>query len=284
MKQVSANRAFGGTQGVYTHASSATGTDMTFSVYVPPGADGKVLPVVWYLSGLTCTHANVTEKGEFRAACADLGLIFVAPDTSPRGEDVPDDPEGAYDFGLGAGFYVDATQEPYSANYRMWTYITEELPRLIGEHFPADLNRQSIMGHSMGGHGALTIGLTFPERYRAISAIAPIVAPGQVPWGEKALTGYLGSDRASWRKHDAVALIEDGARVPALLVDQGETDPFLAEQLKPELLREACAAADIDLKFRLQPGYDHSYYFISSVMVDHLQWHAENLYAGGGSR
>lgn len=284
MKQVSANRAFGGTQGVYTHASSATGTDMTFSVYVPPGADGKVLPVVWYLSGLTCTHANVTEKGEFRAACADLGLIFVAPDTSPRGEDVPDDPDGAYDFGLGAGFYVDATQEPYSANYRMWTYITEELPRLIGEHFPADLNRQSIMGHSMGGHGALTIGLTFPERYRAISAIAPIVAPGQVPWGEKALTGYLGSDRASWRKHDAVALIEDGARVPALLVDQGETDPFLAEQLKPELLREACAAADIDLKFRLQPGYDHSYYFISSVMVDHLQWHAEKLYTGRGSR
>ena len=284
MKQVSANRAFGGTQGVYTHASSATGTDMTFSVYVPPGADGKVLPVVWYLSGLTCTHANVTEKGEFRAACADLGLIFVAPDTSPRGEDVPDDPEGAYDFGLGAGFYVDATQEPYSANYRMWTYITEELPRLIGEHFPADLSRQSIMGHSMGGHGALTIGLTFPERYRAISAIAPIVAPGQVPWGEKALTGYLGPDRASWRKHDAVALIEDGARVPALLVDQGETDPFLAEQLKPELLREACAAADIDLKFRLQPGYDHSYYFISSVMVDHLQWHAEKLYTGRGSR
>ena len=284
MKQVSANRAFGGTQGVYAHASSATGTDMTFSVYVPPGADGKVLPVVWYLSGLTCTHANVTEKGEFRAACADLGLIFVAPDTSPRGEDVPDDPDGAYDFGLGAGFYVDATQEPYSANYRMWTYITEELPRLIGEHFPADLNRQSIMGHSMGGHGALTIGLTFPERYRAISAIAPIVAPGQVPWGEKALTGYLGPDRASWRQHDAVALIEDGARVPALLVDQGETDPFLAEQLKPELLREACAAADIDLKFRLQPGYDHSYYFISSVMVDHLQWHAEKLYAGRGSR
>ena len=284
MKQVSANRAFGGTQGVYAHASSATGTDMTFSVYVPPGADGKVLPVVWYLSGLTCTHANVTEKGEFRAACADLGLIFVAPDTSPRGEDVPDDPDGAYDFGLGAGFYVDATQEPYSANYRMWTYITEELPRLIGEHFPADLSRQSIMGHSMGGHGALTIGLTFPERYRAISAIAPIVAPGQVPWGEKALTGYLGPDRASWRQHDAVALIEDGARVPALLVDQGETDPFLAEQLKPELLREACAAADIDLKFRLQPGYDHSYYFISSVMVDHLQWHAEKLYTGRGSR
>ena len=284
MKQVSANRAFGGTQGVYAHASSATGTDMTFSVYVPPGADGKVLPVVWYLSGLTCTHANVTEKGEFRAACADLGLIFVAPDTSPRGEDVPDDPDGAYDFGLGAGFYVDATQEPYSANYRMWTYITEELPRLIGEHFPADLSRQSIMGHSMGGHGALTIGLTFPERYRAISAIAPIVAPGQVPWGEKALTGYLGPDRASWRQHDAVALIEDGARVPALLVDQGETDPFLAEQLKPELLREACAAADIDLKFRLQPGYDHSYYFISTVMVDHLQWHAEKLYTGRGSR
>ena len=279
MKQVSANRAFGGTQGVYTHQSSATGTDMTFSVYVPPAAEDAKLPIVWYLSGLTCTQANVTEKGEFRATCAELGLIFVAPDTSPRGEGVPDDPEGAYDFGLGAGFYVDATQAPYDANYHMWTYLTEELPRLVAEHFPADMGRQSILGHSMGGHGALTIGLTFPERYRAISAFAPIVAPGQVPWGEKALTGYLGPDRAAWRKHDAVALIEDGARVPTLLVDQGEADGFLVEQLRPQLLRQACAAAGIDLTLRLQPGYDHSYYFISSVMADHLRWHAEKLNA-----
>jgi S-formylglutathione hydrolase len=277
MEQVSANRAFGGTQGVYRHASSATGTDMTFSVYVPPHTEGARLPVVWYLSGLTCTHANVTEKGEFRAACAELGLIFVAPDTSPRGETVPGDPAGAYDFGLGAGFYVDATEAPYAANYRMWRYVTEELPALIAANFPADMARQSILGHSMGGHGALTIGLSHPDRYRAVSAFAPIVAPGQVPWGEKALTGYLGTDRAAWRKHDAVALIEDGARVPALLVDQGEADPFLREQLRPELLAAACEKAGIDLTLRLQPGYDHSYYFIGTFMADHLRWHAGRM-------
>lgn len=277
MEAVSTNRAFGGVQGVYRHASSATGTDMTFSVYVPPHAEGAKLPVVWYLSGLTCTHANVTEKGEFRAACAELGLIFVAPDTSPRGESVPDDPAGAYDFGLGAGFYVDASEEPYAANYRMWSYVTDELPALIAEHFPADMARQSIMGHSMGGHGALTIGLSCPDRFKAVSAFAPIVAPGRVPWGEKALTGYLGTDRSGWRKHDAVALIEDGARVPALLVDQGGADQFLADQLKPELLEQACADAGIDLTLRIQPGYDHSYYFISTFMADHLRWHAVRL-------
>jgi S-formylglutathione hydrolase len=277
MEQVSANRAFGGVQGVYRHASAATGTDMTFSVYVPPHEEGAKLPVVWYLSGLTCTHANVTEKGEFRAVCAELGLIFVAPDTSPRGEGVPDDPAGAYDFGLGAGFYVDATEAPYAANYRMWSYVTQELPALVEEHFPADMGRQSILGHSMGGHGALTIGLTFPDRFKAVSAFAPIVAPGQVPWGEKALTGYLGTDRSVWRRHDAVALIEDGARVPALLVDQGDADGFLKEQLRPELLAEACDKAGIDLTLRMQPGYDHSYYFISTFMADHLRWHAERL-------
>jgi len=277
METVSTNRAFGGVQGVYRHASSATGTDMAFSVYVPPHAEDATLPVVWYLSGLTCTHANVTEKGEFRAACAELGLIFVAPDTSPRGEGVPDDPAGAYDFGLGAGFYVDATEEPYAANYRMWSYLTEELPALIAAEFPADMDRQSIMGHSMGGHGALTVGLSFPDRFKAVSALAPIVAPGQVPWGEKALTGYLGTDRSGWRKHDAVALIEDGARVPALLVDQGGADQFLVDQLKPELLEQACADAGIDLTLRIQPGYDHSYYFISTFMADHLRWHAARL-------
>src|SRR3954464_5741809 len=196
IQTVSLNTSYGGTQGVYRHASSETRTDMTFSVYVPPHAAGARLPVVWYLSGLTCTHANVTEKGEFRRACAELGLIFVAPDTSPRGEGVPDDPAGAYDFGLGAGFYVDATEQPFARNYRMWSYVTEELPALIAAEFPADPARQSIMGHSMGGHGALTIGLTYPDRYKAVSAFSPIVAPGQVPWGEKALAGYLGRDRA----------------------------------------------------------------------------------------
>ncbi len=275
IETVSTARAYGGTQGVYTHASAATGTPMTLSVYVPPHEPGARLPVVWYLSGLTCTHANVTDKGDYRRACAELGLIFVAPDTSPRGDGVADD--AAYDFGQGAGFYVDATQAPWAPHFRMWSYVTEELPALIGEHFPADMTRQSVMGHSMGGHGALTIGLTYPERFRAVSAFAPIVAPGRVPWGEKALAGYLGADRVAWRAHDAVALIEDGARVPDLLVDQGDADQFLTDQLKPQLLEQACAAAGIGLTLRMQPGYDHSYYFIATFMADHLQWHADRL-------
>ena len=188
-----------------------------------------------------------------------------------------DDPDGAYDFGLGAGFYVDATQEPYSRHYRMWSYVTQELPDIVADHFPVDQDRQSIMGHSMGGHGALTIGLAYPDRFKAISAFAPIVAPSQVPWGQKALNGYLGDDRAAWRKHDAVAMIEDGARCGALLVDQGSADNFLNDQLKPHLLAAACEAAGIDLTLHLQPGYDHSYYFISTFMADHLRWHAERL-------
>ena len=277
MEQVSANLAFGGVEGVYKHASTSTGTDMIFSVYVPPHAEGAKLPVVWYLSGLTCTHANVTEKGEFRRACAELGLIFVAPDTSPRGEGVPDDPAGAYDFGLGAGFYVDATQEPFARNYRMWTYVTSELPALVASSFPVDERRQAIMGHSMGGHGALTVALRNPERFRSVSAFSPIVAPSQVPWGQKALGGYLGPDQDSWRAHDAVALIEDGARVGDILVDQGDADPFLIEQLRSNLLNQACADANIPLTLRLQPGYDHSYYFISTFMEDHLRWHATRL-------
>ena len=278
LETVSLNRSHGGTQGVYKHHSQQTGTGMTFSVYVPPHRDGARLPVVWYLSGLTCTHANVTEKGEFRKACADLGLIFVAPDTSPRGG-VPGDPVGAYDFGLGAGFYVDATQEPFALNYRMWSYVTEELPEIIAGHFPSDPERRSILGHSMGGHGALTIALRHPGRYRAASAFSPIVAPSQVPWGIKALGGYLGEARDAWRKHDAVALIEDGARYSDLLVDVGDADPFLTEQLRPELLERACAQAGIALTLRRQPGYDHSYYFISTFMDDHLRWHAARLKA-----
>jgi S-formylglutathione hydrolase len=279
IETVSLNRSHGGTQRVYRHDSRATGTGMTFSVYVPPHQDGTKLPVVWYLSGLTCTHANVTEKGEFRQACAELGLIFVAPDTSPRGEGVPGDAAGAYDFGLGAGFYVDATQPPFAQNYRMWSYVTEELPELIAEHFPADAGRQSILGHSMGGHGALTVALRHPGRYRAASAFSPIVAPSQVPWGTKALGGYLGEARNAWRKHDTVALIEDGARFSDLLVDVGEADPFLTEQLRPELLERACSQAGIPLLLRRQPGYDHSYYFVSTFMADHLRWHAARLKA-----
>ncbi|WP_294197917.1 S-formylglutathione hydrolase [uncultured Sphingomonas sp.] len=276
METVSTAKAHGGTQGVYRHASTATGTDMTFSVYVPDHAPGAILPVVWYLSGLTCTHANVTDKGEFRRACAEHGLIFVAPDTSPRGDDVPD--RDTWDLGKGAGFYVDATEAPWSRHYRMWSYVTEELPALVAAHFPVDGARQSIMGHSMGGHGALTVALRHPERFRAVSAFAPIVAPTQVPWGA-ALDLYLGADRAAQRRHDAVALIEDGARVPELLIDQGDADSFLAEQLRPALLAQACAAAGIDLTLRMQPGYDHSYHFISTFMADHLGWHAARLHA-----
>ncbi|MBR2171320.1 S-formylglutathione hydrolase [Sphingopyxis sp.] len=277
LEPVSSVLSHGGVQSVFKHASTVTGTDMTFSVFVPERRSGTHMPVVWYLSGLTCTHANVTEKGEFRKACAELGLIFVAPDTSPRGEGVADDADGAYDFGLGAGFYVDATAAPYAAHYRMWTYITEELPGLIAREFPADMDRQAIMGHSMGGHGALTMALRHPDRFRSVSAFAPIVAPSRVPWGEKALRGYLGEDRSAWRAHDTVALIQDGARVSEILVDQGEADGFLVEQLRPSLLSKACNDAGIDLTLRLQPGYDHSYFFISSFMADHLAWHAARL-------
>ena len=275
MEQVSSNKSHGGAQGVYTHASEVTGTPMTFSVYVPPHEEGARLPVLWYLSGLTCTHANVTEKGEYRRTCAELGLIFVAPDTSPRGDEVPDDE--AYDFGKGAGFYVDATEAPWSANFRMRSYIEDELPALLAAQFPADMERQAITGHSMGGHGALTIALRNPGRFRSVSAFSPIVSPPRCPWGEKALGGYLGNDRAGWRAYDSCALIEDGARLPDLLVDQGDADNFLGEQLQTHLLAEACERAGQAATIRMQPGYDHSYYFISTFMDDHLRWHAERL-------
>ena len=276
---VSENKSFGGRQLVVRHPSSATGTDMTFSIFLPPQAEqGGKLPLVWYLSGLTCTHANVTEKGEYRAACAEHGLIFVAPDTSPRGDGVPDAED--YDFGKGAGFYVDATQKPWAANFRMWSYVTEELPPLVAAEFPVDMQREGITGHSMGGHGALTVALSFPDRFRSVSAFAPIVAPSHVPWGQKALGGYLGDDRAAWRRHDAVALIEDGAFVDEILVDVGDADPFIEKELRPELLQQACGAAGIPLTLRRQPGYDHSYYFISTFMADHLVWHAERLKRG----
>ena len=279
MELVSENRSHGGRQLVVKHESTACRCEMTFSIFLPPQAErGGKLPVVWYLSGLTCTHANVTEKGEYRAACAELGLIFVAPDTGPRGEGIADAEE--WDFGKGAGFYVDAAQEPWALHYRMWTYVTEELPSLVAAEFPADMDRQSITGHSMGGHGALTVALNHPERFRSVSAFAPIVAPSQVPWGQKALAGYLGEDRSEWRKHDAVALIEGGTRVEEILVDVGDADPFIEKELRPDLLERACAEAGIALKLRIQPGYDHSYYFISTFMDEHLRWHSERLRKG----
>ncbi|MEO7278133.1 MAG: S-formylglutathione hydrolase [Sphingomicrobium sp.] len=277
LETLSEAKSYGGIQGVYRHSSTATGTDMTFSVFVPGGGAGgdRPMPVLWYLSGLTCTHANVTDKGEYRATCAKHGLIFVAPDTSPRGEGVPDD--DGYDFGQGAGFYVDARRAPWAANFAMWTYVTQELPPLVADHFPVDADRQGITGHSMGGHGALTVALRNPGGFRSVSAFAPIAAPSQVPWGQKALAGYLGDDPADWRKHDAVALIEDGARLPALLVDVGDADPFLDSELRPDLLEAVCAQSGIPLTLRRQPGYDHSYYFISTFMADHVRWHAERL-------
>lgn len=277
MEIISRAATYGGEQLVCRHASKATGTPMTFSIFLPPQAGaGARCPTLTYLSGLTCTHANVTEKGEFRRAAAEHGMIVVCPDTSPRGEDVADD--DAYDLGQGAGFYVDATEAPWAPHFNMRTYVEEELPALLAAQFPAvDPDRQGIFGHSMGGHGALTVALRHPERYRSVSAFAPIVAPSQVPWGRKAFSAYLGDDQTAWRKHDAVALIEDGARVAEILVDQGESDSFLITELRPELLAGACETAGIDLTLRIQQGYDHSYYFISTFMDDHIAWHATRL-------
>jgi S-formylglutathione hydrolase len=277
IETVSENKSFGGTQGAYRHQSSATGTEMTFAVYVPYHAPGARLPVLWYLSGLTCTHANVMEKGEYRRACAERGVIFVAPDTSPRGDDVPDDE--AYDFGKGAGFYVNATEAPWAGRYNMFRYVTEELPAAIAGRFPVDMDRQGITGHSMGGHGALTISLRNPGRFRSTSAFSPIVSPMNCPWGHKALGGYLGDNRSAWREYDACALIEDGARLPDLLVDQGTADNFLDEQLKTHLLDEACRNVDMRAQIRMQEGYDHSYFFISTFMAEHIAWHAERLHS-----
>lgn len=274
---VSQNRCFGGTQFIYRHASRETGTPMRFAVFIPPQAAQGKRPVLWYLSGLTCTEENVTVKAGAQRVAAELGLIFIAPDTSPRGEGVPGDPQNAYDFGLGAGFYVNATEAPYARHYRMRAYIETELPELVAAELPADLARQSITGHSMGGHGAITIALRNPGRFRSVSAFAPIASPMNCPWGEKALGGYLGPDRAAWREYDSCALIEDGARLPRLLVDQGAADNFLATQLKPDLLHEACAKAGIPLELRLQEGYDHSYYFIATFIEDHLRYHAAAL-------
>jgi S-formylglutathione hydrolase len=274
---VSQSRCFNGTQFVYRHASQETRTPMRLAAYVPPQAEQGKVPVVWFLSGLTCTEENFTVKAGAQRVASELGLILIAPDTSPRGEGVPDDPEGAYDLGLGAGFYVDATQEPWARNYRMRSYIERELPALVAENLPADMGRQGVTGHSMGGHGALTIALRNPDRFAAVSAFAPIASPMNCPWGEKALLNYLGPDPSPWREYDACALIEDGARLREILVDQGTADTFIDSQLKPQLLEAACAKAAIPLTLRRQTGYDHSYFFINTFIEDHLRWHAQRL-------
>lgn len=269
-------RSHGGIQGVYMHQSEACGCPMTFAVFVPPHKPGTKLPVLWYLSGLTCTHANVMEKGEYRKAAAEHGVIIVCPDTSPRGPGVADE-IGNWKLGGGASFYVDATEAPWAANYRMYTYVTAELPAVIAANFPTGMDRQSVFGHSMGGHGALIVALRNPGRYRSCSAFAPITHPMTADWSRPALAAYLGPDERAWRRYDAVALIEDGARLPELLVDQGMADSFLNDGLRPELLEEACKKAGIALTLRKQEGYDHSYFFISSFMADHVAWHAERL-------
>lgn len=280
MKTVSTSKSHGGVQGVYSHASEACACDMTFAVFVPPQAAKGPVPVLWYLSGLTCTHANVMDKGEYRRLAAELGLIVVCPDTSPRGDNVPDEKDN-WQFGSGAGFYLDATEAPYAKNYRMYSYITEELPALIAANFPADMERQGIFGHSMGGHGAITIALKNPGRYRSCTAFAPIAQPSTAGWSRPALEKYLGADEAGWRAYDATLLIADGRRFPELLVDQGTADSFLEEGLRPQLLEKACRDAGRDagmeLTLRMQDGYDHSYNFISTFMDDHLRWHADRL-------
>ncbi|MGL3605487.1 S-formylglutathione hydrolase [Rhizobium sp. G187] len=276
MNIISQNTAFGGMQGVFSHPSETTGTEMTFAVFVPPQAIAEKRPVLWYLSGLTCTHANVMEKGEYRRMAAELGLIVVCPDTSPRGNDVPDELTN-WKMGKGAGMYLNATEAPWAEHFQMYSYITEELPALIAEQFRADMTRQGIFGHSMGGHGAMTIALKNPERFKSCSAFAPIVNPLTADWTQDAFEKYLGADRAKWREYDACALVEDGARFPEFLVDQGKADSFLETGLAPWKFEEAIKGTDIGLTLRMHERYDHSYYFISTFMEDHLKWHAERL-------
>ncbi|PZM13198.1 S-formylglutathione hydrolase [Rhizobium tubonense] len=276
MKVLSQSTAFGGMQGVYSHESEACQCEMTFAVFVPPQAIREPCPVVWYLSGLTCTHANVMDKGEYRRMAAELGLIIVCPDTSPRGNDVPDELTN-WQMGKGAGFYVDATETPWSTNFRMYTYVTEELPAFVSQHFRIDMSRQGIFGHSMGGHGAMTIALKNPDRFRSCSAFAPIVEPSTADWSVGAFEKYLGDDRSSWRQYDACALVNDGARFPEFLIDQGKADAYLETGLRPWLFEEAIKGTGIELTLRMHERYDHSYFFISTFMDEHLKWHADRL-------
>jgi len=280
MKEIETHKCFGGTLAVYEHDSEALGCRMKFSLYLPPQERGVRVPLLTYLSGLTCTHDNFTTKAGAYGFAAKAGLAIVAPDTSPRGDDVPDHDD--YDFGKGAGFYLNATQAPWAQHFQMESYITGELNALLCEEFPVLQNSQGIFGHSMGGHGALTLGLKYPGLFQSISAFSPIVAPSQVPWGHKAFHGYLGDDKAQWDNHDACALMEkagDRASNPDILIDQGQGDDFLEEQLKPHLFKDACDHAGQILTLRLHAGYDHSYYFIQSFIEDHIAHHARILTA-----
>ncbi|OIQ36535.1 MAG: S-formylglutathione hydrolase [Roseobacter sp. MedPE-SW] len=275
METVSENKAFGGLQGVYRHKSTATNCDMTFGLFLPEEAKDGPVPILWYLSGLTCTHENAMTKAGAQAWCAEQGIAIVFPDTSPRGEGVADDE--AYDLGQGAGFYVNATQEPWAPHYQMWDYIAEELPALLAENFAIDLDRQAIAGHSMGGHGALTLAMNLPDRFKSVSAFAPICNPTGADWGRKQLSAYLGEDEAAWSKHDASLMMRETGFDGPVLIDTGTTDQFI-DLLRPEALAAAVAEKRQEATLRLQPGYDHSYFFVSSFMEDHVTFHAEALY------
>lgn len=278
MEILSSNKSFGGWHKRYKHQSSTLNCEMTFAIYLPPQAEqGVALPVLYWLSGLTCSDENFMQKAGAMRLAAELGLVLVAPDTSPRGADVADDPQAAWDFGLGAGFYLNATEEPWARHYRMHDYVVQELPALIEASFPVS-QRRGISGHSMGGHGALVCALRNPGRYQSLSAFSPISNPMDCPWGEKAFSNYLGSDRSRWREWDACALLAEAKEKLPMLVDQGDSDSFLIDQLKPQALEAAAKAAGHPLTLRLQPGYDHSYFFIASFIDDHLRHHAAALH------
>ena len=282
LETISEHRSFGGKVGFYRHASAVNACTMRFSVFVPPRAATRTVPVLFYLSGLTCTEETFMIKGGAQRVAAELGLMLVSPDTSPRGEDVPGDPDGAYDFGHGAGFYLNATETPWSRHYRMYDYVTGELPNILFDNFPGDRKRQGIFGHSMGGHGALTIGLRNPGTFRSISAFAPICNPVNCPWGQKAFGRYLGSNHSAWSGYDATELVRNiGSNRPAnrILVDQGMADQFLERELHPQLFEKACKEKSVPLELRRHEGYDHGYYFISTFMEDHLRFHASFLNA-----
>jgi S-formylglutathione hydrolase len=281
LETLSETGCFGGRIGFYRHHSTVNDCEMQFSVFVPPQARDRAVPVLTFLSGLTCTEENFMVKSGAQRIAAELGLMLVSPDTSPRGEGVPDDPDGDYDMGLAAGFYLNATQQPWSRNYHMYDYITEELPPIVFNNFPGDAGRHGLTGHSMGGHGALTIGLRNPAKYRSLSAFAPICTTLQSPWGKKALGYYLGEDTATWLDYDACEVARragDVTRYDRILVDQGANDPYLVEQLKPELLEAACAESGLPLELRIHDGYDHGYYFISTFIEEHLNFHFERLH------
>ena len=279
MEQIGANKSFGGQQLRFSHQSETLSCPMTFSIYLPPQAKQRPVPVLYWLSGLTCSDENFVAKAGAQQYAAEHGIAIVAPDTSPRGEGVPDDANAAYDFGLGAGFYVNATEEPWDKHYRMYDYVVNELPALVGDSFAVDGERTGIFGHSMGGHGALTIALKNPDRYQSVSAFSPICSPMRCPWGEKALAGYIGDNRDNWKQYDTTELVSCADRHLPVLIDQGDNDNFLAEQLKTELLVKASKEAEYPMQIRMQPGYDHSYFFIASFMAEHIRFHAQYLHA-----